>query len=433
MLRMPWKETQKMDQRIEFVMKSLTCQHFGELCREYGISRKTGYKWQQRFLKGGAGGLEELSRKPKGHAEALSEEVICEIVRLKQAHPHWGPVKIRELFRRKHPSDTPCESSFKRVLERAGLTKPRKRRQSRETGRLSSGRKAQAPNEVWTVDFKGWWYGPGKAKVEPLTVRDEFSRMILELRAVESAKTEAVRECFTRLFEAHGLPQAIRSDNGPPFASVRGLMGLTRLSAEWLAMGIDLERGRPGRPQDNGAHERMHLDICKELESGKMGRDQDAFDHWREEFNTLRPHESLGLRSPAEVYEPSTRPYEGLPDSLDYGSMESRRVNQKGTICYHCDRIFLSESLGGWNVGLAPIENNLVEVRFANLLLGHLEPLTSSFQPLVSGKGIAAKAKTVKTRKSSPAGEAPPSGRGKASDEPEVSGSSCNLRTNPEV
>jgi transposase InsO family protein len=409
---MPWKETQKMDQRIEFVMKSLNCQHFGELCREYGISRKTGYKWQQRFLSGGIGGLEELSRKPKGHAEALAEEVICEIVSLKQAHPHWGPVKIRELFRRRHPSDTPSESSFKRILERAGLTEPRKRRPMRETGRLSSGRKAQAPNEVWTIDFKGWWYGPGMAKVEPLTVRDEFSRMILELRAVESAKTEVVRECFIRLFEAHGLPLAIRSDNGPPFASVHGLMGLTRLSAEWLAMGIDLERGRPGHPQDNGAHERMHLDIRNELESGRMGRDQDAFDQWREEFNTLRPHESLGLRCPAEVYEPSTRLYQGLPDSLDYGSMDTRRVSKKGFICYQREPIYLSESIGGWDVGLAPVEDSQIEVHFARLLMGHLDPKTSSFRPLLQGHHPTKNSKTVKTRKSSPAGEASPEGRG---------------------
>lgn len=430
---MPWKETQKMDQRMEFVMKSLNCQHFGELCREYGISRKTGYKWQERFLRGGLGGLEELSRKPKGHAEALSEETICEIVRLKQAHPTWGPVKIRELYRRRHPAATPSESSFKRVLERAGLTDQRKRRPAREAGRLASGRKAEAPNEVWTVDFKGWWHGADKVRVEPLTVRDEFSRMVLELRALESAKTKAVRECFTRLFEAHGLPMAIRSDNGPPFASTRGLLGLTRLSAEWLAMGIDLERGRPGCPQDNGAHERMHLDIRNELEAGRIGRDQDAFDQWREEFNTVRPHQSLGMRCPAEVYEPSSRAYHGIPASLDYGAMEARRVNAKGVICFRCETIFLSESLGGWDVGLVPVEDGLVEVRFANLLLGHLEPKTASFRPLGNSAGVIKVVETVTTRKSSPAGEASPEGRGEACDKPEVSGLSCNLRTNSNV
>ena len=163
--------------------------------------------------------LESSAASPKGHAEALSEETLCEIVRLKQAHPTCGPVKIRELYRRGPPAATPSESSFKRVLERAGLTDQRKRRPAREAGRLASGRKSEAPNEVWTVDFKGWWHGADKARVEPLTVRDEFSCMVLELRALESAKIESVRNCFTRLFEAHGLPLAIRSDNGPPFAS----------------------------------------------------------------------------------------------------------------------------------------------------------------------------------------------------------------------
>jgi putative transposase len=411
---MPWKETQKMDQRIEFVMKSLTCQHFGELCREYGISRKTGYKWQERFLSGGIGGLEELSRKPRGHAEALSEETICEIVRLKQAHPTWGPIKIRELYRRRHPKATPSESSFKRVLERAGLTEQRKRRAAREAGRLTSGRKAEAPNEVWTVDFKGWWHGPDKARVEPLTVRDEFSRMILDVRVLESARTEAVRECFKRIFEVRGLPMAIRSDNGPPFASARGLLGLSRLSVEWLAMGIDLERGRPGCPQDNGAHERMHLDIRRELEAGRIGRDQDAFDMWRHEFNTVRPHQALGMRCPEEVYEPSTRPFEGVPDRLDYGGMETRRVDTNGIIGFRRERIFLSQSLAGWEVGLTTMDEGLVEVRFAHLRLGYIEERTASFQP-AAGTPRNEKVKVVETRKSSPAGEAPPSGRGEAS------------------
>lgn len=430
---MPWKETLKMDQKIEFVMKSLDCRNFGELCREHGISRKTGYKWRKRFLEGGFGGLEDLARKPRGHAEALSEGTVCEIVRLKQAHPHWGPVKIRELYRRRHPGATPSESSFKRVLERAGLTEPRRRRPASGAGRLAAGRRAQAPNEVWTVDFKGWWYGPGKVRVEPLTVRDEFSRMVLELRAMESAKAGAVRGCFERLFEAHGLPRAIRSDNGPPFASVRSLLGLTRLSAEWLALGIDLERGRPGCPQDNGAHERLHLDIRNELEAGRIGRDQEAFDQWREEFNTVRPHQALGMRCPAEVYEPSERPYHGLPGSLDYGAMEARRVDDRGMVRYRNERLFLSTSLVGWDVGLAPVDGGQVEVWFAGLLLGHLEPGTASFRALVEGGGVVPAARTVETRKSSPAGEAPPCGRGEASGRPEASGLPCHLETNPNL
>ena len=166
---------------------------------------------------------------------------MCEIVRLKTAHPHWGPRKIRDLYERKKPGEVPSESSFKRVLDRAGLTQPRKRRNRETGGRMTSGKKAEAPNEVWTVDFKGWWKDREGLRVEPLTVRDEHSRMLLEMRALESSRTESVRECFERLFERHGLPGAIRSDNGPPFASSQGLLGLSRLSVWWLALGVGLE------------------------------------------------------------------------------------------------------------------------------------------------------------------------------------------------
>jgi putative transposase len=387
---MPWKETQKMDQKTEFAMKSLTCHNFGELCQEFGISRKTGYKWRDRFLRMGQAGLEELSRRPKSHPEALGEEAVCEIVRLKQGHPTWGPRKIRKLYERKHPGEIPSESTFKRILERCGLTEKRSSRPSRESGRIASGRKAEAPNEVWSVDFKGWWHGPGRQRVEPLTVRDEHSRMVLELRALENSRTEAVRACFEALFEAHGLPGAIRSDNGPPFASSHGLLGLSRLSVWWLALGIDLERGRPGCPQDNGAHERMHRDVRRELQAGRMGRDQDAFDLWRHEFNTVRPHEGIGMACPAEFYRPSERSYEGTPDGIDYGGMETRRVHAKGTVCYRNERIFLSESLGRWDVGLAPAEEGLVEVRFADVLLGHIDEQVSTFRALPPSHTAAA-------------------------------------------
>jgi transposase InsO family protein len=265
---MPWKETDKMDQRIEFVMKSIRTGNFRELCREYGISAKTGYKWQQRFLRYGFAGMAEESRRPHHHADELAEAVVCEMIRLKQAHPHWGPRKIRALYERHHRGEVPSESSFKRVLERAGLTKPRRVRAANQAGRLSQGRKAEGPNDLWSVDFKGWWKDAQGLRVEPLTVRDEYSRMLLEMKILVDSRSRSVRECFERVFERYGIPGAIRSDNGSPFAS-RGLLGLSRLSAWWLALGIDLERSRPGCPQDNGAHERMHRDVRQELELGE--------------------------------------------------------------------------------------------------------------------------------------------------------------------
>lgn len=377
---MPWKETLKMDQRTEFALKSIKTTNFRELCREHGISTKTGYKWKQRFLEHGLGGLEEQSRKPHTHSAELSEDVVCGIVRLKMAHPHWGPRKIRDLYGRKHPSgDVPSESSFKRVLERAGLTEHRRKRSRESTGRLVTGTRALAPNEVWTVDFKGWWKDREGLRVEPLTVRDEHSRMLLEMRVLEDSRTESVRGCFENLFERYGLPGAIRSDNGPPFASSLGLLGLSRLSAWWLALGIGLERGRPGCPQDNGAHERMHLDIRRELQGGRIGRDQEAFDVWRNQYNHERPHEGLGMRRPAEVYRNSTRIWKGTPDDIDYGSMSARKVHRCGWISYEGEMIGLSTALGGWSVGLSPRADGLVEVWFAHLLLGHVDPETSSF------------------------------------------------------
>lgn len=235
-----------MEQRTEFAMKALRTDNFRALCAEYGISAKTGYKWQERFLQYGLLGMAEQSRRPRSHADQLVEGVICEMVRLKLAHRYWGPRKIRELYLRQHGAAA-SESSFKRVLERAGLTEPRRRRQrAAEAGRLWSERRGQAPNEVWTVDFKGWWYDWRGERCEPLTVRDEHSRYVLELRRLADGRTASVRQCFERLFERHGLPGAIRSDNGSPFAHVRGLLGLSRLSAWWVALGIDLERGRPG-------------------------------------------------------------------------------------------------------------------------------------------------------------------------------------------
>jgi putative transposase len=377
---MPWKEANKMDQRIEFAMKSMNTGNFRQLCREYGISAKTGYKWQQRFFRYGFEGMAEESRRPHGHADELAEGVICEMIRLKQAHPHWGPRKIRVLYQRHHDGAVPSESSFKRVLERAGLTKARRVRLASQAGRLAQGRKAERPNDIWSVDFKGWWKDTEGLRVEPLTVRDEYSRMLLEMKVLGDSRTGSVRECFERLFERHGLPGAMRSDNGAPFAS-RGLLGLSRLSAWWLALGIDLERSRPGCPQDNGAHERMHRDVRQELQAGRIGQGQEAFDVWRVQYNTERPHEALGMKTPAEIYESSGRIFEGTPQDIDYGGAQSRRVSRStGEIVYQDQKIFITTALGGWSVGLKPCDEGKVEVWFSRLLLGHLDPATSSFR-----------------------------------------------------
>jgi transposase InsO family protein len=376
---MPWETQNLMNKRTEFAMKALHTENFAELCREYGISRKIGYKWRDRFLAQGLGGMKERSRRPVNSPEKLEPEVIYRIVQLKERHRNWGPKKLREVDVRQQGSG-PSESSFKRVLEKCGLVDKRVVRAMERTGRIASGRKAKAPNEVWTVDFKGWWYDRD-GRWDPLTVRDEYSRCVLELRALPDAKTKTVQRCFERLFERHGLPGAMRSDNGPPFASVHGLLGLTQLSAWWLAHGIDLERSRPGCPQDNGGHERLHRDIARELEGSAYEERQAAFDTWRREFNHERPHEALGMKCPAEIYHSSERAWTGTPAALEYPEMAVRRVHQKGAIQWEGQPVFLSGALSGWDVGLRARGAGLYEVYFARLCLGVLEGATASFRP----------------------------------------------------
>jgi transposase InsO family protein len=376
---MPWKEIEPMNQRTEFVLQSIKTHNFRALCQEYGISTKTGYKWQQRFLEHGLEGMAELSRKPNSSPNGLDEATVCEIIRLKDRHRAWGPRKIRKVYERFH-NDVPSESSFKRVLDRAGLVEARRLRSRSQSGRLHSERKASAPNEIWTVDFKGWWRVAEGKRCEPLTVRDEFSRYVLDLQAVPDARTQTVRERFERLFEQNGLPGAIRSDNGAPFASDQGVLGLSRLSAWWLVLGIDLERSRPGCPQDNGAHERLHLDIERELRGAKLEEQQAGFDEWRRSFNHERPHEALAMKCPAQVYRKSERKYEGTPEDLTYERMESRRVVKHGCISWAKHRIFISTALADWSVGLEPKEAGQWNVWFGRLLLGQLEERTLSFQ-----------------------------------------------------
>lgn len=365
-----------MNQRKEFVLKALHTRNFRQLCEEYGISTKTGYKWRERFYQYGYEGMSEFSRRPLGHAKELAEAVICEIIRLKHAHRRWGPRKLRDIYERIH-DQVPSESSFKRVLARAGLVEKRRLRRRTEAGRICSGRKASAPNEIWTVDFKGWWRGANGQRCEPLTVRDEYSRYVLDLRAMADARSPTVRACFERLFERHGVPQAIRSDNGSPFASSTGVLGLSKLSAWWVALGIDLERGRPGCPQDNGAHERLHLDVERELRSEL---EQASFDQWRRIFNQERPHEALAMRRPAELYQSSPRKFEGTPEDLTYPKMEPRRVSHVGTIHYGKHRIFISTALAGWSVGLEHSKERKFNVHFGQLLLGQYDETTVSFE-----------------------------------------------------
>lgn len=381
---MPWQEIKPMDQRLEFALRAQRCDNFRALCREYGISPRVGYKWKQRLLEEGAWRLAEKSRRPHHSPSELSEVEVCRLVKLRKRHPHWGARKLADLYRRAHGT-APSESTIKRVLERCGLTHKRRQRRASLGGQLGGHPVATACHDIWTVDFKGWWHD-AEGRCEPLTVRDEYSRYVLEARSLANAKTETVRACFEALFAQHGLPAAIRSDNGVPFASMSAPLGLSRLSAWWLALGINLLRGRPARPGDNSHHERLHLDISNEVQGAEYTERQAALDIWRQEFNQIRPHESLGMQRPADVYHPSPRPWEGTPEQIDYEGLMTRRVHRRGQIGFFDHAYHISTALAGWDVGLKPVKDALFEVYFAKLLIGHVDTETLSFQALAAGR-----------------------------------------------
>lgn len=355
---MPWKENRIMDQKKEFVLESLKGNvNFTRLCAKYCISTKTGYKWKQRFLEDGFAGLEDLSRKPNTSPHQLAEDTILEIVRLKTKKKHWGSRKIRELYAAGHPDEpVPSTRTIDRILNKAGLIKPRKKNRRYAGMQIKNRVESAHPNHIWTVDFKGWWYTPNKEKVNPLTVRDEHSKYILCIKALEKGDTASVYKEFDNLFKRYGLPEIIRSDNGPPFANAQSLLGLTKLSVWWMSLGIKLDRIDPGSPSQNGAHERMHRDMACELEGqidGNLKYHQKVFDDWQKEYNEERPHESLNMKTPSSRYAKSLIQYE--PEFIEFeypGNFKDRIVSNRGYVNYKGKRYFLGNPFNGYNIGL---------------------------------------------------------------------------------
>jgi len=379
---MPWKEIDVVNLRTNFALRALEeTVNFRDLCREYGISRKTGYKWKERFLEEGIQGLQDLARRPKSSPNQLSEDAVCKIIRFKKLHRKWGPKKIRELYSRSY-GKAPCLSSFKRVLDKAGFVKHRRRRRQLHPQRLIHTVKATSPNEIWTVDFKGWWKTSSNRRCEPLTIRDDFSRYVLAISAMESTSFQAVREEFQGVFTRYGIPRIIRSDNGAPFASCRAPLGLSRLSVWWIGLGIRLDRIAPGCPQQNGGHERMHRDISMELQGcieGDLVDHQHAFDIWRRTFNYERPHEALGMKMPADVYKRSKLAYQEV-ENIEYPQeYVTRKVASTGIIGVNKRRIFITSALSGWNVGLKYLSESRMEVWFDYLRLGEIDLTAEAF------------------------------------------------------
>lgn len=388
---MPWKETDVMKEKLSFITAALKqTKPFSELCREWGISEKTGYKWRNRFFEQGYAGLKEESRAPKEHPNIIDADAAAQIIRLRLAHPSWGAKKIAVLYQRTHPDlPPPSLSSINRLIEKAGLLKTKRVKKTEAAAdhpRMNRFLEANEPNDVWCIDFKGWWRSDGEI-CEPFTVRDKYSRKVLCVQLMTSKTTEAVREVMQGLFRKYGLPRAIHSDNGTPFAATHGILGLSKLSAWWITLGILPERSRPGCPGQNGSLERMHADIAREIEGrihGGISANQIALDAWVEEYNRVRPNEAIGMKTPDEIYRPSVRRYTGDFDILEYpAGYLSRKVMKSGEIMLFGIRISISYALRGLHVGLRALKDpGLYEVFLADFLLGTLDLTSCCFTPL---------------------------------------------------
>lgn len=387
---MPWKETDKMEQKEMFIKEMLKAEKpFKHICDDFGISEKTGHKWKNRFYEQGKIGLVEQSRATHVHANEIDGDTAADLICIKNAHLAWGPKKIREIYARKYPEKSvPSLSSVKRILDKAGLVKPRKIKPpaSSDCPRLQQQIQANAPNDVWCIDFKGWWKSNGEI-CEPFTVRDKYSRKILCAKLMVSKSSDAVKAVMTELFRTYGLPKCIHSDNGTPFSAPNGLLNLTCLSAWWITLGILPDRSLKGRPDQNGSLERMHRDIAWEIERkvpGGIAANQIVLDAWVEEYNTERPNEAIGMMMPDELYEVSPRKYDCDFDELEYPmGFLVRKVQGGGEIIFNGIRITIGYALRGWHVGLKPIDGcDQYYVFLADFLLGTLDMNSCCFYPL---------------------------------------------------
>jgi putative transposase len=382
----PWTEVLPVKLKEEFVLLALepgAC--MAKLCRQYEMSRQNGYKWLRRYREGGIEGLHERSRRPEGSAVAVSGEMVLQILELRQRRG-WGPKKLRELLRRRargRGTQLPSVRTIARIVARGGLVKKRKRLSPQ--GGADVHRRAAptvtvaAPNDLWTVDFKGWWSADNGDRCEPLTVRDAHSRYALCAVLLAGTSTALVRPQFEQLFARYGRPRAILSDNGPPFASSTAPWGLTELSAWWVSLRIEVLHSRPGCPQDNGGHERIHLDMVPlQTESAPTRQAQQVLlDQWGKEFNHVRPHEALGMKTPAQVYLPKARrPSPKLVTRSYPTGAAIRRVLTNGHFWYGGRTYFLSRALRGHDVALVQdprLGSAMATIMFHHLAVGELD------------------------------------------------------------
>jgi putative transposase len=387
---MPWKECQPMDERLKFVARLLEGEKMARLCAEFGISRKTGYKLFDRYKDCGVQAFTDRSRRPYRQANRLPAAVEATIVRLKREYPSWGAPKIREKLRpRLTTVQCPAISTVHAVLDRHGLVVRRRRRhRHRATGTGLSC--PTVPNALWCADYKGEFMLADRRYCYPLTVTDFASRFLIACDALSTTQEKFAFTAFERAFRDFGLPLAIRTDNGVPFASPNALYGLSKLAVWWLRLGIRIERIQPGQPQQNGRHERMHLTLKREATkpaATNVLQQQARFDTFLEQYNQDRPHQALGMKVPADLYARSPRLYRGLED-LTYPFHDATvTVTRCGRLCLHGRKVNLSHVLAGQNVGVTQVADRIWLVTFMQYDLGYFDDESGRLEPLANPFG----------------------------------------------
>lgn len=372
-----------MEERAKFVLEKERDElNMAELCRRYGISRQTGYKWLERYAAGGIEAMGDRSHAPMGRPHALAEDMREAVVALRQRYPGWGPRKLKVVLERSR-KEVPAASTIGDLLRREGLVHRRRRRRNGPVAGSEPLAHAMAANDVWSIDYKGWFRTGDGQRCEPLTITDNVSRYLLRLTAMSGIEQKRVRAVMEAAFREYGLPKAIRSDNGSPF--VTGAPGgLSELSIWWMRLGIRHERIQPGEPQQNGRHERFHWSLVKEMLDFGIEWDlplqQREFVRYQREFNDERPHEALGMGTPASAYEVSARSYPARVPEMEYdSSYYVRRVNWQGRFLWNGERVTLSPVLAEEWIGLKEVENDLLEVMYGSVLLGWLDHQTGIF------------------------------------------------------
>jgi transposase InsO family protein len=373
---MPWLETNPVLERHHFV-QDLKSGHWTmtELCARYSISRVTGYKWADRYQQSGVGGLGDQSRAPRSCPHQTPDELV-QLILEENSRYGWGPRKILKRLRTRFPGRPwPARSTIFDILERNGRVVPRhRRRRWKHPGAAPVN--TTAPNQIWTVDFKGQFLMRNGLYCYPLTILDHFSRYMLCCHGLHDVRGDGVRPQFLRLFRNHGLPDAIRSDNGTPFAST-GIHGLSQLNVWWLQLGITHQRITPGSPQENGAHERMHRTLKAKATrppAANLNLQQRVFNRFRHTYNELRPHEALDDETPASRWTPSNRPYpERVAPPCYPGHVEVRRVSNCGAFRLHSGQIFLSQALNGEKIGLEQVQDGVWNILYYDTLLGRFD------------------------------------------------------------